>query len=493
MARKAAKAEPEVTAPARKKRVKAETLDDAVPAIDVGSIYGDILDDVWKRQGMDDGLASDMEPMSTGMLAIDMVMGGGIRPAWYTNFGGEQSAKTTTTLTILAAAIRAAIPYSRLEDFEGSTRNSIPYVQNIFRAAGIKKSVQEVFGVKDPDSGKWLIRPLVGYIPETRGEAFFDRLHDLLKTLPDKKKIGRDWWLVFEDTKANKAKFGDRANATMPKKYGPGIYIKAPDGKLQAVIIVDSYPGMNPDANDDEEANNSLALQARMFSKHIPRVKGRLASKMVAVIGVNQLRSNPMARYGPPESEPGGQALKFFSDVRIRHTSRAISSVPTKPAPKENPDDKSTEVEPSVQFEGNDTYRYIAIKADKNKLWTPKRQAWIRIWVEDANGEAQGLDPVYDTYWYLFVTGQATGSKRNAINFDLDGMGPGAKTISWIDFKRWVLGTKEEKEAVCTKLGYKPIDIRKFAFHQVAEGVGERLYIARKNDKAKGDDDGEED
>lgn len=480
--------------PARKARRAKANVEEAEVVNDISGIYGDILDDVWKRQGMDDGLASDMEPMSTGMLALDMILGGGIRPAWYTNFGGEQSAKTTTTLTILAAAIKAAIPYSRLEDFEGSTRNSIPYVQNIFRSAGIKKSVQEVFGVKDPDTGKWLIRPIVGYIPETRGEAFFDRLHDLLKTLPDKKKIGKDWWLIFEDTKANKAKFGDRSNPTMAKKHGAGIYVKANDGALQALIITDSYPGMNPEANDEDESNNSLALQARMFAKHIPRVKGRLASKMVAVIGVNQLRSNPMARHGPPESEPGGQALKFFSDVRIRHTSRAISGVPTKPAPKENPDDKSTEVEPSVQFDGQDTYRYIAVKADKNKLWTPKRQAWIRIWVEDANGEAQGLDPVYDTYWYLYFTGQAKGSKRNAITFNLEGYGLGTKTISWMEFKKWVLGTKEEKAEICAKLGYKPIDIRKFCFHQMQEGVGERLYVAYKNSKGKDDEDeGQED
>lgn len=473
----------------RKREVEAEADDDA--GVDLASIYGGILDEVSKRQGSDDGLASDMTPMSTGMLAYDMILGGGIRPAWYTNFGGEQSAKTTGALTILASAVKNKIPFKKLWDYEGSTGNSIPYVQNILHGSGVKQSVEEVFGKRDPVTGDWLIKPLVGYSAETVGEKFFDGLHDLLKTLPDKKKLGKKWWLIFEPTKQNKAKYASVCVPSMEKKHGPGVYIPAPDGCLQGLIITDSYPGMNPGANDDEEdgANNSLALQARMFSKHLPRVKGRLSQKMVAVLGINQLRSNPMAKYGPPESEPCGQALKFTSDVRMRHTARALSGVPTRPAPKPSADDPSVEVESSVQYEGNDTYRYIAVKTEKNKLWTPKRQAWIRIWVEDANGDAQGLDPVYDTFWYLCVTGQISGSKRNALSINLDKLGAGQKVISWMDLKRWVLGTKEDKAAICERLGYKPIDLRKFCFHQVAEGIGERLYIARKNSKAKGGDD----
>lgn len=477
-------------------RKKRKTVDEtAEPGVDLAAIYGSVMDEVSKRQGADDGLASDMTPMSTGMLAYDLILGGGIRPAWYTNFGAEQSAKTTGALTILASSVKNKVPIKKLFDYEGSTGNSIPYVQNILQSAGVKQSVEEVFGKRDPVTGRWVIKPIVSYSSETVGEKFFNVLHDMLKTLPDKKKLGKSWWLIFEPTKLNKSKYSSVSAPAMAKKYGPGIYVPAADGCLQALVITDSYPAMNPTSNDEDEQDKSLALQARMFSKHLPRVKGRLAQKMVAVLGINQLRSNPMVKYGPPESEPCGQALRFTSDVRMRHTPRALGSAVTcaggiKPIP--HPDDKSVEIEKSVQFDGNDTYRYIAVKTDKNKLWTPKRIAWIRIWVEDANGEAQGLDPVYDTYWYLFVTGQISGNKRNALTVNLEGLGKSAKPMAWSQLKRWILGSKEEKLEISERCGYEPMDLRKFCFHQMAEGAGERLYIDHKNSKSKGGGDDNE-
>jgi RecA/RadA recombinase len=442
----------------------------------LSGIYSSVFDEIANRFGNEDGIASSMEPMSTGMLAFDIILGGGLRPAWYTNLGGEQSAKTTSTITMMAAALKGNVPIVQYFDFEGSTASSLTYVSNILKSSGVELTVEEVFGVRDPDSGKYITKPRVTYSAESVGEVFFDRLHALLKALPDKRKLGRDWWLVFEDTKENKTKYGEQSDETMPRKYGSGIYIKAPDSKLQAVVITDSYPAMNPSSNDEEESDNSLALQARMFSKHLPRVKGMLARKMVAVVGVNQLRTNPMARFGPPETEPCGQALKFFSDARIKHTSRALSGVPTKPTPKENPDDKSTELESSVQYDGDDLYRYISLRAEKNKLWIPKRVAWARVWIEDASGAAQGLDPFYDTYWYLYNTGQVSGNKRNALKLTLHGFDE--ISINYFDIKLWVLGIFEQKSALCAKLGLPELDLRAHCFEQMRTGLGEKLYKA---------------
>jgi RecA/RadA recombinase len=457
---------------------------------DVKSLYASTVDEVARKQDFDSDLLEDTPPMSTGILMLDLIEGGGIRPAWYTHFGPEQSCKTTGALTIMAAAIQAEVPIIALADYEGSTRNSRPYVGNILKTSGLKVSIKDVFGKKDPNTGKWLIEPLVRYRSETLGEKFFDYMADLLRKLPDKKFIAGKWWLVFDDDKANKAKLGDHIVPSMAKKYGKGLWVEAPDGNLQALVLVDSYPAMNPTANDDDDANNSLALQARMFSKHLPRVKGRMAAKMVAVIGINQLRAVPMAMYGPKETEPGGVALKFNSDVRIQWTPIG-SNLPF--IPKFDADDR-LEHELSVTGSGKDRYRYIRMKAIKNKLWTPGRKGFVRLWVEDGTGEARGFDPFFDTVMYLKETGQLKGSSsRKPFQLDLDGFGKAKKPVSWMTLKQWVLGTKEEKVKICTTLGYKPLDLRKYCFKQMSTGKAEELFVALRGSNTKiADDEGDE-
>ncbi len=477
---------------ARSKRTVEDEVDDALEeavgpkkkkgsaAFDISSLYSDTIDDVSRRQNFDSDLLEDVPPMSTGILALDLVEGGGIRPAWYTHFGPEQSCKTTGALHVMAAGINANIPIIGLADFEGSTKNSKPYVGSILRTCGAKISVREVFGKRDKETGQWIVKPRVRYRAETIGEKFFDWLHDLLQKLPDKKFIAGKWWLVFEDNKVNKAKLADApVDTTMAKKYGQGLWIPAPDGSLQALILVDSYPAMNPTSNDKEDGDNSLALQARMFSKHLPRVKGRLAPKMVAVIGINQLRAVPMAMYGPKESEPAGQALKFNSDVRIQWTPLA-SNLPFNP--KFDADDRR-EHEPSVEVDGTDRYRYVRFKAIKNKLWTPGRKGFVRLWEEDGKGEARGFDPFFDTVFYLRETGQLTGKNRKNMYLDIEGLGAGKKVISWAQLKEWVLGDKATMTAHSTRLGYKPMNLRSFCFRQLASGVGEKLYVAKRNAK----------
>ncbi len=278
---------------------------------DYNSLLNETIDAISMRQGFTSDPLEDTAPMSTGNLMLDLIYGGGIRPAWYTHYGKEQSCKTTGALSILASAIKQDIPMIALCDYEGSTKNSQPYVASILKTMGVDKSLKQVFGERDKETGQWNVKPIIRYRAETIGEKFFDWLSEILRQLPDKKKVAGKWWYIFEDNKANKAKLGEFANKTMNKQYGPGLWIEAKDDKLQAIILVDSYPAMNPLDNDEEDGNKTIALRARMFSNHIPRVKGRLAQKMVAVIGINQLRAAPMAMYGPSETEPCGEALKF--------------------------------------------------------------------------------------------------------------------------------------------------------------------------------------
>lgn len=447
---------------------KVSTTSDT-PVFDYNSLLVESIDEISRRQGFDSDALEDTAPMSTGLLMLDLLYGGGIRPAWYTHFGPEQSAKTTGVLSIVASAIKQGVPMIAFCDYEGSTKNSKPYVANILKTMGVDKTIGQVFGTKDPTTGAWSIPPIIRYRAETRGEAFFDWLSEVLRILPDKKKVNGKWWLVFEDNKVNKVKVGEYANREMAKKYGSGLWVEAQDGKLQAIVCVDSYPAMNPTSNDEEETDNSLALQARMFSKQLPRVKGRLAPKMVAVIGTNQLRANPMDRYHP-EVEPGGTALKFNSDVRCKFTPRA-SGMPLWPT--FNSENKYEE-EPSIEGQGTDKYRYIQLHTKKNKLWTPNRKAWIRIWAEDYKAEGRGFDPVFDTACYLYYTGQLIGRGRKSMKLTFKDQ---TVSIKWQQLKKWVLGDRTAMKEVCTELGFaKPFSIRRECFKQMESGAAEKMY-----------------
>lgn len=292
---------------------KSKTTKKREPTLDISSLYSDTLDTIEKRQGVDSAGLDVAPPMSTGLLQIDMILGGGIRSSMLTGAGNEQCAKTTLALTAMASAIKENIPIIAFVDYEGSTRNSKPYVQSILNGSGLKLSVDEVFGKRDKKTGEWLIKPRVRYRPETVLERFYEWLAQLLRDLPDKRYVSGKWWLVFDEKEHKKqipkvSQFTDR---DMGRKYG-GIWVPAPNDKIQGIVFVDSYTAMNPAVKDEENISNQLSVKASAFSKQLERIKGRMAEKMVTVYGLNHLRSNPMAMYGPKEEEKGGAALRQF-------------------------------------------------------------------------------------------------------------------------------------------------------------------------------------
>ena len=459
------------------------------PKLDIHAMYDDTIQVIAKRQGFESSGLDVAPPMSTGLLQLDMVMGGGIRASMLTGAGQEQCAKTTVALNVMGSAIKENIPIIAFADYEGSTRNSKPYVHSILQGMGIKLTMDQVFGVTDKNGVHTPGR--VKYRSETILERFYDWLSEILRELPDKRYVEGKWWLVFDEkNKRHKAKVGDFVHAGMTKKYGNGLWVEAPDDKIQGIIFADSYTAMQPEAKDEESNSNQLSVKAQAFSKQLERVKGRMSQKMVTVYGLNHLRANPMAMFGPKESEKGGNALQQFSDVRLRQTSRALSAAPFSPVADKKKDYNETEA--SVEFEGKDVYRYVHIKAIKNKLWTPNRQCLIRIWVEDGSGTARGIDPVFDTIAYLKDTGQLSGT-RKGFKLDLSGLGKASKPMTWNQLKQWVLGSKETMTKASTYAGFKPMNLRAFCFKQIVSGVAENLYIEVANAKSKagGDDDGD--
>ncbi len=415
----------------------------------------------------------------TGTLTIDLLLSRGIVPGWYTFFGPEQSCKSTGATTAMSAGLDSEIPILAYFDFEGSTDPN--YLSNIIahQTRGRGMDIKHVFGIRG-DDGSWIIKPRVRYYSEGVAEKFFDYLASLERRLPDKVCINKVWYYVYENTKANKALVGDRYDKKYLSKTGK-LRVPAKDGTLQAMVIVDSYPAMLPERLDVDDPGSGMAAQARMFSEQLRRVKGKMKAKRIAVIGVNQLRKAPAVMFGNPEYEPGGEALKFFSDVRLRQFPRALSAVPGGAKGK-----GMIEEEPSIDG-GTDSYRYIHVRAHKNKLGVPNLEGWLRLWITDSQGEAQGFDPVWDVWRYLVETGQAEG-KRSSMKLKLEGK-PTKKGLTWIQFKQLVLGDKKQRGEICTLLGLKLFDIRRWCIKQLHEGNGMQMYLEQSRNSKKDEDD----
>lgn len=456
---------------------------------DVNALIHDTLNTVAKRQGI---VASGLDvspPVSTGLLMVDLCMGGGLRPGMVTAAAEEQCAKTTLGVTALASGVKRNVPFLAMVDYEGSTKAAKRYVHEIFKGQGVRLKMHEIFG-REGKEGGWEVQPRVQYINMAILEHFYEWLAAILRELPDKRFLMNKWWYVFEDNKKNKARVGDEVDARMTKTYGGGLWVEAPDGNPQGIILLDSYTAMNPAAKDEEDISNQLSVKASAFSKQLERVKGRMLQKMIVVYGLNHLRDNPMAMFGPKVSEKGGKALQQFSDVRLRQTSRALSAAPFKV--QETHKTTFNELEKSVEYKGKDEYRYVHIKAIKNKHWVPNRECFFRIWVEDASGVARGLDPVFDVICYLKETGQLKG-KRKAFKLNLDGLGAAKGSVDWLTLKRWILGDKDTMTEISKALGYKPMSLKAFCFKQLEKGRGEELYVEYQTSKGSSKDDEDED
>lgn len=432
--------------------------------------YQDILDEVSNVVKINSISLSEESRMHSGLLGLDLILGRGIGPTWATFLGPEQSAKTTLAITVMGATITQHVPISVLWDAEQSSGSSLDYVQSVLAGQGITKDTSEIFGVKK--HGEWVTKPIVLYQDESNGEKFFNWLHALGNRLPDKRFESGSWWYVYDNTKENQKKYLSISDATLTRA-NQGIWVKAKDDGLQAVIIVDSYPALMPTAQDNDEHTKAMAVQARMFSLHLPRVKGFVRSKRIAIIGINQIRLNPGAMFGSPETEPCGQAIRYFSDQRIKLMPRALSGVPFHPK-----GEGQYETEPSIDG-GTDKYRYIHGKAFKNKLGTPNQETWFRLWVEDSNGQGRGYDLVWDTFYTAFQCGFVTG-KRSSMKLNFPGLGEAKRSLTWLQFKTLVLGNKEQRAEICKLIGYRPVDVRKGLIGLSKKGVLDEAYWANK-------------
>jgi len=145
------------------------------------------------------------------------------------------------------------------------------------------------------------------------------------------------------------------------------LFISQPDNGEQAleiaehlirsgaidIIVIDSVAALTPKAEIEGEMGDSkMGLQARLMSQALRKLTATISKTNTCVIFINQLRDKIGVMFGNPETTTGGNALKFYSSVRV--DVRRIGAI------KEGEDVK-----------GNRT----RVKIVKNKLASPFKKA----------------------------------------------------------------------------------------------------------------------
>ncbi|HKK37915.1 MAG TPA: recombinase RecA [Cryomorphaceae bacterium] len=110
------------------------------------------------------------------------------------------------------------------------------------------------------------------------------------------------------------------------------LFISQPDNGEQALeiaenlirsgaidlLVVDSVAALTPRAEIEGEMGDSqVGLQARLMSKALRKLTGAISKTGCCCIFINQLREKIGVMFGNPETTTGGNALKFYSSVRI--------------------------------------------------------------------------------------------------------------------------------------------------------------------------------
>ena len=84
------------------------------------------------------------------------------------------------------------------------------------------------------------------------------------------------------------------------------------------IIVIDSVAALTPKAEiEGEMGDNQMGLQARLMSKALRKLTGTISKANTCCIFINQLREKIGVMFGNPETTTGGNALKFYSSLRL--------------------------------------------------------------------------------------------------------------------------------------------------------------------------------
>lgn len=169
------------------------------------------------------------------------------------------------------------------------------------------------------------------------------------------------------------------------------------------LAIVDSVAALTPKAEIEGEMGDShMGVQARLMSQALRKLTGNIKRSNTSVVFINQIRMKIGVMFGSPETTTGGNALKFYSSVRL--DIRRIGSVKR-----------------GEEIMGNET----RVKVVKNKVAPPFKKAEFDIlYGEGISRESELLDlgvehNIVDKAgaWYSYQSTRLGQGKENAREF----------------------------------------------------------------------------
>lgn len=171
------------------------------------------------------------------------------------------------------------------------------------------------------------------------------------------------------------------------------------------IIVVDSVAALTPQAEIEGDMGDShMGLQARLMSQALRKLTGTIGKSNTILVFINQIRMKIGVMFGNPETTTGGNALKFYSSVRLEV--RRIESIDAKGE------------EDSV---GN----RVRVKVVKNKVAPPFRKVELDIFFGKGISSISSLldSGVKHGFidkkgaWYATETEKIGQGRENAIAF----------------------------------------------------------------------------
>jgi recombination protein RecA len=172
------------------------------------------------------------------------------------------------------------------------------------------------------------------------------------------------------------------------------------------IVVIDSVAALTPKAEiEGEMGDHHVGLQARLMSQALRKLTGNIKRSNTIVVFINQIRMKIGVMFGNPETTTGGNALKFYSSVRL--DIRRIGAIK-----------KGDEVI------GNQT----RVKVVKNKVSPPFKQAEFEIlYGEGVSREGEIIDLGVKLgligksgSWYSYGSDRIGQGKENVREYLLD-------------------------------------------------------------------------